>query len=243
MVTNVFFNNYGSTAEQTLIEDLIIESIRIYGHDVYYCPRTITYKDEVFNQGDISEYKKAYQIEMYVRNTEGFEGEEDILSKFGVQIRNELTLTVAVRVFGDEIAAYQGTTRPLEGDLIYLPFSGDLFQIRFVEHESIFYQMGSLQIYDLRCEMFEYSNEKLNTGIAEIDAIETKHTTDVGELGEADTYANGDIIIDPDTGRPQNISNDYDMGGDPFADNSTYQSETPGFIDFSEIDPFSEGNI
>jgi len=118
MTTSVFFNNYDSFAEKKLIEDLIIESIRVYGIDLYYCPRTVNNKDEVFNEDTVSSYENAYLIEMYVKNVEGFEGEGDFLSKFNIQIRDEITFTVAQRVFNDDIGAEEITSRPQEGDLI-----------------------------------------------------------------------------------------------------------------------------
>lgn len=239
MVTNVFFNNYDSFAEQTLIEDLIIESIRIYGHDLYYCPRTIVDKDEVFNEDRLSVYNNAYLIEMYIKNVEGFEGEGDFLSKFNIQIRDEITFSVAQRVFADEISSPEITYRPQEGDLIYFPLTSKVYVVKFVEHESVFYQMGELQTFDLRCELFEYSHENLNTGIPQIDDLEELYSKNIA-LSEGSLDANNNLIIDETNGRPIG-SDDYDLSGDPFSDNDKYQSDANEFIDFSETDPFSEG--
>lgn len=239
MVTNVFFNNYDSFAEQTLIEDLIIESIRIYGHDLYYCPRTIVDKDEVFNEDRLSVYNNAYLIEMYIKNVEGFEGEGDFLSKFNIQIRDEITFSVAQRVFADEISSPEITYRPQEGDLIYFPLTSKVYVVKFVEHESVFYQMGELQTFDLRCELFEYSHENLNTGIPQIDDLEELYSQNIG-LSEGSLDANNNLIIDETNGRPIG-SDEYDLSGDPFSDNDKYQSDANEFIDFSETDPFSEG--
>ena len=233
MTTNVFFNNNDSFAEKKLIEDLIIESIRIYGIDLYYCPRTVNNKDEVFNEDTVSSYDDAYLIEMYVKNVEGFEGEGDFLSKFNIQIRDEITFTVAQRVFHDDIGAEEITSRPQEGDLIFFPLTEKVYVVKFVEHEPVFYQLGGLQMYDLRCELFEYSNEDLNTGVPQIDNLEEKYSTSV------EASANGEIILDANTGRPINISNTY-FDNDQFADNDTFQSEGDTIIDWSEIDPFSE---
>ena len=243
MTTNVFFNNFESYAEQNLIEDLIIESIRIYGHDLYYCPRTVVAKDELYNEDPVSEYKDAYLVEMYIKNVEGFEGEGDFLSKFNIQIRDEITFTVANRTFQNEVGAEEVLTRPQEGDLIFMPLTGKVYVIKFVEHESVFYQMGSLQMYDLRCELFEYSNEDLNTGVPEIDVLETKYSTNAALQTGVDTYANGDLIIDANTGRPTyEGANTYSMSNDPFAENEKYDT-LDSFVDWSEIDPFSEGNV
>lgn len=242
MTTNVFFNNFESFAEQTLIEDLIIESIRIYGHDLYYCPRTIVNRDVVFNEDTVSSYNDAYLIEMYIKNVEGFEGEGDFLSKFNIQIRDEITFSVAQRVFADEIGAPEIYTRPQEGDLIFFPLTGKVYVVKFVEHEAVFYQMGNLQTYDLRCELFEYSHEDLNTGIPDIDDLELKYSQNIG-IANTDTLdANGDIIIDANTGRPI-ATGGYNLTDDPFADNDNLQTQGDNLIDWSEIDPFSEGNI
>jgi hypothetical protein len=241
MTVSVFFNNFDSFSEQKLIEDLIIESIRIYGFDVFYCPREIKAKNPIFNEDALSEYNRQFLIEMYIKNVEGFEGEGDFLSKFNLQIRDEITFTVARRVFSQEIANEIPIIRPNEGDLIFFPLTNKVYVIKFVEHESVFYQMGGLQTYDLRCELFEYSNEKLNTGIPNIDRLEKEFSTNVGQNNYAQLDANGNIIINEFTGRPEGLSNNYNLSTDPFAENSTFESNAKDFIDFSEMDPFSEG--
>ena len=205
--------------EQYLIEDLVIESIKIYGHDVYYITRTVGAKDDILNEDDLSTYKRADFIEMYIKNVDGFEGEGDFLSKFGVEVRDEMTLTVSKRRFELDISRFTGNDRPLEGDLIYFPMAkaGSLWEITFVEHEAIFYQMGELQTYYLRLSLFEYSNETFNTGIEEIDNLfEFKETT-------------------------SNTSIEYLETQDTLADNFTIEEAADDIIDFSEANPFSEG--
>jgi hypothetical protein len=172
--TNFFFNNFGNSQEQLLIEDLITESIKIYGLDMFYIPRTTVSQDNIFNEDPNRRYDTAIPIEMYVKNVDGFGGEGDFLSKFNIQIRDQITFTISRRIFDQELGINQGLIRAREGDLIYLPLNRKLFEIKFVEHEAIFYQLGSLQTYDLKCELFEYSNEKFTTGIADIDIIETR---------------------------------------------------------------------
>jgi hypothetical protein len=157
--------------EQELIEDLVIESIRIHGIDVWYLPRTLGAKDELFNEDDLPIFDNAFMLEMYIRNVDGFEGEGDFLSKFGLQIRDSMTLSVAMRTFDNEVGAIYDQKRPNEGDLIYFPLNGKMFELMHVEHESIFYQMGALQMYDLRLELFEYSNERFRTGQEFIDNL------------------------------------------------------------------------
>ena len=242
MSTNVFFNNFESYSEQNLIEDLIIESIKIYGHDLYYCPRTIEKKDDVFGEGVISSYNDAYLIEMYIKNVEGFEGEGAFLSKFNIQIRDEITFTVANRVFADEVGAAEIIERPREGDLIYFPLSEKVYVVKFAEHEAPnFYQLGALQCYDLRCELFEYSHEDLNTGIPQIDDLEELYSRNIAVSNTDSAHANGDVIMDANTGRP--VAADSYSVEDPFSENATFQTGGAGIIDFTETDPFSEGNI
>jgi hypothetical protein len=168
---NYYFENYSNSMEQELIEDLVIESIRIFGIDCWYIPRTISAKDDIFNEDSLSIFNDAYMLEMYVKNVDGFEGEGDFLSKFGLQIRDSMTLTVANRVFDFEVGAGTEQVRPNEGDLIYFPLNRKMFQVMHVEHEAIFYQMGQLQTYDLRCELFEYSGERFETGQEFIDDL------------------------------------------------------------------------
>ncbi len=140
--------------------------------DVWYIPRTLVAKDDILNEDDLSTFNEAYMAEMYVKSVDGFEGEGDFLSKFGLEIRDSITMTIARRTYETEVGAYQSSgTRPLEGDLIYLPLNNKIFEIQHVEHESIFYQMGSLQTYDLRADLFEYSGERFRTGQQFIDTL------------------------------------------------------------------------
>jgi hypothetical protein len=169
---NLYFENFENSREQSLIEDLVIESIKIYGVDCWYLPKTSLVKDELMNEVTSSIVNRSYMTEMYIKNVEGFEGEGDFLSKFGLQIRDSMTLTIANRVFEDEVSAVDDDRpRPLEGDLIYFPLNRKIYEIMHVEHEAIFYQMGSLQTYDLRCELFEYSGEIIATGQPFIDSV------------------------------------------------------------------------
>jgi hypothetical protein len=240
MTTNAYINNFTATNEQSLIEDLVIESIQMYGYDVNYCVRTLQGRDEVFNEDPRPTYNSQYPLEMYIKNVEGFEGEGDFLSKFNIQIRDEITFTVAQSRFSTEVGTPESIDRPKEGDLIYFGLTQKLYQVKFVEHEAIFYQLGDLQTYDLRCELFEYSNEELNTGLAVIDDIQENYSISVEVNNYADTYANGDVIINANTGRPVGVTNEYN--NDPFGnENQEFQDRALEFIDFSEQDPFSEG--
>ena len=174
MATNQYFNLHGTnTPEQRLIENLNIEAIKTFGIDVYYCPRTLNDEDTLMGDDNTASYNSAHTIEMYIKSIDGFEGEGDFISKFGLQIKDQITFTVARRRWAELNVQGEGRAdAPAEGDLIYFPTTGSLFQVMFVEDESIFYQTGGLQVYDLLCEMFFYSDQSLNTGIEVIDAIE-----------------------------------------------------------------------
>lgn len=190
--TNFYFNTLGHYGEQNLIEDLIVESIKIYGIDCYYMPRTIVNEDNLFGEDTLSKFEDAYPLEMYIKSVNGFEGDGTFLSKFGLEIRDEMVLSVAQRRFGEEIS-YDNTTkeagRPVEGDLIFFPLNNKIYEVKFVEHEVVFYQMGKLQTYDLTCELFEYSSERIDTGIQVIDAIEDKYSiADQNERISLETY-------------------------------------------------------
>jgi len=178
MPRNVYFSQ-GTTPEKRLYEDITIEALKIYGHDVYYIPRTIVNTNAIFNEDALSKFGEAFQIEMYVENTDGFEGDGDLLSKFGVEVRDSMTLVLSNRRWEELVGRFQPTpeTRPQEGDLIYFPLVNGLFQITFVEDESPFYQIANIPTFKLTCELFEYGNEAIDTGIEEIDRFETKFAT------------------------------------------------------------------
>ena len=234
MSTNFFFNNFQSSQEQLLIEDLVIESIRIYGLDCWYLPKRIVNKDNIYGEDALSEYNASYMVEMYVKNVEGFAGEGDFLSKFNVEIRDQITLTIARRTFENEVQHFEyGYTRPREGDLIFLPLNNKVFQIKFVEHEPVFYQMGALQMYDLKCELFEYSNEKMNTGFQAIDDLESNYSDAMN------TYA---IMTEDDLEIKMEDNYSLIREEEPtFIEDLDIQIESDEFLDFTEADPFSEG--
>ena len=178
MSTNPYFNHHGTnTPEQRLVESLTIESIKTYGIDVYYLPRTLNDEDTLMGEDNTASYNSAHTIEMYIKSMDGFEGEGDFISRFGLQIKDQITFTVARRRFRELGMTTDGRAdAPHEGDLIYFPTTSALFQILFVEDEAIYYQTGDIQSYDMLCEMFTYSDQSFNTGIDTIDAIERTHS-------------------------------------------------------------------
>ena len=174
MPTNVFFNHAVQT-EQHLYEDLVVEALRMYGHNVFYLPREVIEEDSILNEDVQSKFGDSYQVEMYIENTDGFEGEGDLMSKFGGQIRDQATFIISLRTWERFISLDDNLAtsfRPNEGDLIYFPLSGSMFEIKFVEHEDPFYQVGKLFVFKMTCELFEYSQEDFDTGIGDIDLIE-----------------------------------------------------------------------
>jgi hypothetical protein len=237
MATNFYFNNFNSSSEQFLIEDLVIESIKIYGHDVIYLPREIVNRDFVFNEDGISKFEDNYMIEMYIKNVDGFEGEQDFLSKFGLEVRDQITFSVSIRRFTDQIAVNEISIRPNEGDLIFFPLTASFYEIKFVEHEAIYYQLGDLQIYDLKCELYEYSGEEFNTGSDLLDQIEDN--TKINMIDYSLQTQDGFLIANETDGPI--IREVYDINTITQSNNDIYQAQSAGIIDFSEVDPFSEG--
>ena len=177
MARNLYFSD-AVRSEQYLYEDIVIESLKMYGQDVYYLPRDIVNEDTIFGDDVPSRFNSSHKIEMYIENIEGFDGDGDLFTKFGVEIRDQATFVVARRRWTQTVGRYDNeinSVRPLEGDLIYIPLSRSLFQIMHVEHEQPFYQLSNLPVYKLRCELFEYNDEDLDTGIEAIDDIEQDH--------------------------------------------------------------------
>ena len=176
MSTNLYFNNFPKniTSEQLLVEDLVIESLKIHGMDVFYLPRSSRDTvDYIFGEDTLKQYVDAYPLEMYLENVTGMEGEGDFISKFGLEIRDEVQLLVSRRRF----AASVPQIRPNEGDLIYVPLVQNFFEITFVEHENdqaMFYTLGrgrggNVYVYGLKLKQFVFSNEIIETGVPEID--------------------------------------------------------------------------
>jgi hypothetical protein len=170
MARNPYFKEYHG--EQDLIEDLTIETIKSMGKDMIYIPRSLVNEDKLFGEDTTSKFDEGYSLEMYIQSVDGFEGEGDILGKFGIEIKDRIELIISKKRFEEEITVYESITRPREGDLIFFPISKTLFEINFVEHENPFYQAGKLYTYRLKCEVFTYSEEEIDTGFTDVDSIE-----------------------------------------------------------------------
>lgn len=220
MATNAFFQNYDYFNEQQLIDDLVIESIQIYGVDIIYITNSIQEIDAVFREDDIPIFNETFDFEVYLKSVDGFEGEGDFLSKFGLEIRDQVTFSLAARTFEKYVNRMRpDRKRPLEGDIVFFPLNSKMYKIMSVEHESVFYQSGSLQVFDLRCELVEYSGERFQTGRDNIDTyFDSIDTTKATTLEELETYDNNTMNLD-------------------------FEKEADSILDFSEIDPFSENII
>jgi hypothetical protein len=225
MPTNVYFDT-GTRPEQHLYEDLIIEQLRIYGQDVYYIPRRLVSEDELFGEDGLSKFEDAYLIEMYVDNNDGYEGEKELMSKFGLDIQDDATFTVARRRWEQFVSVDNNlivSLRPNEGDLVYWPKGRKLFEITFVDHDDPFYQVHNLPTYKLKCKTFEYGSEDIDTGIAEIDSVETDNSLDQLEyqvsLEQTGTFNeeirledNSGVLLDDELG-DKILSEDETHGG------------------------------
>ena len=230
MPTNVYFDT-GTRPEQNLYEDLMIEQLKIYGQDVFYIPRTLVKEDELFGEDTLSKFGDAYLIEMYFENVEGYEGEKEIMSKFGLQMNEDVTFVVARRRF-EQLVSHDSNlivkTRPNEGDLVYFPKVNKIFEISFVDHDDPFYQVHNVPAFKLKCKTFEYGGEDIDTGITEIDAIETANSLDMltfqitMEQSSTTTFnegmeledGTGNLELETQTGGTDNVIGEDETGGD-----------------------------
>lgn len=288
MATNQYFNKFNKRSEQNLVDDLIIESIQIHGHDFVYLPRTKQKEDLIYGEDVLSKFDDTHDIEMYIKSTDGFQGQGDMLTKFGIEIKDQATLWVSKSRWQNVANAGSDTLiRPREGDLLFYPFNNALFEIKFVANETIHYQLGELYVYELTIEQFVYSDETLKTGIDEIDDVEKEqaYTLSLGIGAGTGTYQIDEsvyqgasfatatakaIVSDVDhpvgTIKIRNIIGDLDIAAgnligvaslathvittlnelnnvnDQLDDTVRLETEADQVIDFTETDPFSEGN-
>ena len=198
MALNPFFLQ-GSPEEQNLVQSLVNEQLKIYGVEVTYIPRKFVNRSTVFQEVEASKFDDNFQLEAYVNTWDGYSGAGDVLTKFGMSLRDELQLVISRERFEDFIAPFLdqededeiglATMRPREGDLVFFPLGNRLFEVKFVEHEVPFYQLGHTYVYELQCELFEYNDESIDTGI---DAIDSK-TEDIGTVTDLQMHSSGSI--------------------------------------------------
>ena len=205
-----------------MVEDIIIESMQIYGQDVCYIPRTLVSKDEILGEDRLSEFKNSFPIEMYFENIDTYEGQGAFIQKFGLMMEQSATLVVSRRRWEQLVGRFNKTSipsRPCEGDLIYYPMTKALFEIKFVKHQDPFYQLGKLYVYKLQVELFQYASERITTGDVNIDAFESLNTLYTTE--------NPNFVLD------------VDNQGNSFGDNNKFKTEAVDVV-FSEQNPFGE---
>ena len=251
MPTNVYFDT-GTKSEQRLYEDLIIEQLKIYGQDVFYLPRKIANKDTIFGEDPASSFDDSYIIEMYVDNVDGYMGEQEIIKKFGLELRDDIVFTLSKARWETLVKNNSDLTaeRPQEGDLVYFPTTNAFFEIQFVEHEQPFYQQSNLPTYKLSCTRFEYSSERLDTGIAAIDSVETSLSTDTMQFQFSLENETGSIVLESSIGAIDYVNNEeFTMATQATNDQgqifeteagTTTSSTADDILDFSERNPFGE---
>ena len=199
MGTSQYFNNYAAKNEQRIVEDLIVESIKIMGFDAYYLPNNNEVaRDLLYGEDPIKKFGTAFQLEFYLSNVMDYDGDKELFSKFGLQIKNNVSLIVSKRSFTQRVPSLH---RPREGDLIYVPFlngTGELYEIKFVNHAKDFFMLGRKVPYffELELEKFKYSQETINTGIPDIDVVisDDAYAIDLTVSAGSGTYIQQEIV-------------------------------------------------
>lgn len=212
MATNSVFRQFDDTMEQNFYEDLVEEAIQIYGHDMYYLPRSGAGEDDLMTEYSVSTFEKALPVELYMSSFSSFEGEGQLMSIYGMEIRDQITLVISHRSFNKFVKPTTENERPFEGDCIYVPMLNNIYQIKYVNTSPVFYTLGKLNTYELVCELIMFNNEVFNTGIPEIDDLAASMSPE-DEFSEVEDY-------------------------DPQARNKVIQTEANKVLDFSEVDPF-----
>ena len=265
---NRFFNQYSTASEQNVLEDLIIESIKVYGIDAYYLPRTHVNLDLLYKEDTSLLYDDALPLEVYLKTYDGYLGQNDFISKFGLQIDESMTFTLAKKRFlqvlqpklmteysynlinedGDGLVQeggydYSTYIRPLEGDLIWFPFTNDLFEIKFVEVIETLFQLGKLYTFELRCDKYDYTSDRLDTGVESIDAIED-------EFSLSNEFMPKMLLEDENQLLNEDGTYIMEEGSHIQAQNEGAQNEfiqnkvgEDDILDFSEKNPFAETRI
>ena len=216
MATNPYFTYFTGQSEQFLYDDIIAECVQIYGHDTFYLPRTGINKDEMMNEYSYDRFLTALPVEVFIRNTDSFEGDGQMLQKMGLEVRDQMTLQMSKRSFEQFIKPTTQNNRPWEGDCIYIPMLAVVYRIKYVKTDAIFYTLGKLNMFELVCEILEYSNEQFATGNTDIDSKYTPFP-----------HTSSNTAIET-----------YDLD----ADNAVIQDNSDEVIDFTEVDPFGVGD-
>ena len=246
---NTYFS-HGTHSEKTLYEDLIIEQLKIYGHEVHYLPRTTVTEDKILGEEPDAKYTEAYSIEMYIEDVNCFAGQGDLIGKFGLEVRDELTFVVSRRTFEllvDQPSNTIAINRPREGDIIYMPLFKKFFQIDFVEDEDPMYQINDLPIFKLKCSMWEYSMEDVSTGVAEIDDKLTKENLDLLQNQitlEVGTTSSGSLLAEVTSGNVEALLSEAgDLIVDEVDGDNIILEDDPTFVDYIVLEDSNATNL
>jgi hypothetical protein len=218
----------------------------MYGEDMYYVPRELKRYDKIYGEDAVSEYNRAILVELYIKSVDGFTGDGNFMSKFGLQIRDQAVFSISQRVFSAEVGSITAQTRPNEGDLIFFPLNNKCFKVMYVKKQEFFYPMGTLPTWEVTVELFEYASERFNTGIGEIDKLQSEFSLNILDYALRDE--SGQIILDES--ERILVSESYSMTVlNPASDNEAIQSGTDNFplgsddfISFDEKNPFAEND-
>lgn len=245
MATNHYFQSgipMGMRSESHLHEDLIIECLKIYGFDVFYLNRESVNEDLILNEDPLNKFTSAYQIEMYLENVDGFAGDGDLMTKFGLEIRDTATFIVSRRRWDLEVGRSGNailTNRPSEGDIIYFPLTKSYFEIRKVVATNPFFQVGQLYVYRLECELYQYSSEEFDTKIPDIDDNISTHSLHIGDY-ELLLESGEKILLEFETPAVM-IREEYSLKNiDEISDNENFETNISDILDFTERNPFGE---
>jgi hypothetical protein len=257
MGSSPYFRNYDSPAEQDLIESLVHEALRMYSCDMFYIKRQQLNQDNIIVDDKLSRFSAAFPVACYIKTVDGFTGDGQFLSKFGVEIRDQVILSISKREFKFEVMEQDNTIlRPREGDLIYIPITKKLFEITFVDYKPVMYQFGSLQAYDVTCEVFAYNNEEFNTGYPEIDKLFEAYVVPgngnmknqiMSEQGVLDQFGNAtetDIVLEGEDGQTEIAWGEGDPDtNDPGSEVTDLGWEGQKYIDYSDQNPLTNGKF
>lgn len=237
---NPYFDNFNNSDEQFLHDGLIQESIEIFGEGMYYLPRRPYNLDLIYLEDDQDYFDTIYLSTFYIKNVDGFEGQGNFLSKFGLEIRDQITLVVSNTIFSEDVGAAENFPRPREGDVIYFPLNGKMFEIVFVDKFTMYFPLGASPSYSITCQLFEYKGEKFLTGNPLIDKIEVLLSEDLydwalqTEDGLALLLENSDVLV---------VEEYAEVAMDAMDQTVPIQSLSDSILDFTETDPYSEGTF
>ena len=232
----------GRASEQNLYEALIIESMKIYGIQTYYIPRKPFNQDPILGEDPYNSFNHAYPVEMYMENVTGYAGEDEIITKFGLDIRDSATFVVSRKRWKETVGDTGNSIldfRPTEGDIIYMPLTQSFFEIRKVDSQTPFFQIGKLYVYRMNCELYQYSNEVFDTGVSEIDNIFGQFTQSIDKFELLDE--SGYALLNEGGKIMPLMTESYSANNDPGnADNDSFTLERNATLDFSERNPFGD---